>query len=230
MDKLSKIYFINLDRRPDRYEHFLKQCSEHKIDFSLVQRYTAIDGLTYNFTLEEKNFFLNSDYRTETYAKKIMGNQLSHYYILNEMILKNYENIIIFQDDVLFRNDFLKELNLVLNNIPDNTEIINIGFHKFAAYNKFIPWDIKNNEEDLNMSHTDINNSVCLLKHTINPCSLAYIVTRKGALNLVEYFKNNGFLYATDRNFNNYLLNKNIFYGSKKILCTGNPDFGSDIF
>jgi GR25 family glycosyltransferase involved in LPS biosynthesis len=91
MNKISKIYFINLDRRPDRYEHFLKECNKSNIDFNKIIRYKALDGNKYIFSDEEKKLFRNVDYRTQDYAKKIMGNQLSHYYILKEMIEKKYE-------------------------------------------------------------------------------------------------------------------------------------------
>jgi GR25 family glycosyltransferase involved in LPS biosynthesis len=230
MDKISKIYFINLDRRPDRYEHFLKQCHDNNIDYNKITRFRAIDGKTYEFNKEEKDMFKNVDYRTQNFAKRIMGNQLSHYNILKEMVDKNYNYIIIFQDDIQLRNDFISELEKVMNNVPENAEIINIAFHKFASYNQFIPWDLKQRDEEKEMAKININDYVCILNDTVNPCSLGYIVTLKGAINLINYFETKGFLRATDWNFNDYLRNKNIFYGSSLVLCTGNPNLGSDIF
>jgi len=53
MNKISKIYFINLDRRPDRNEHFLKQCNEKLIDLSNVIRYQGIYGTKQIFTDNE---------------------------------------------------------------------------------------------------------------------------------------------------------------------------------
>jgi GR25 family glycosyltransferase involved in LPS biosynthesis len=230
MNKISKIYYINLDRRPDRHEHFLKQCDEHNIEYNKIERYKALDGGTYLFSTEEKKLFSNVDYRTQNFAKNIMGNQLSHFYILKEMVSKKYEYIIIFQDDIILRKNFTEQLKIVMNNIPNETEIINIAFHKYAAYNHFIPWDLNNNIIDKEMIKKDINEGLCLLTDTINPCSLGYIVTLKGAKNLINHYNNNGFLRATDWNLNDYLRNKNIFYGSKVVLGTGNSNLGSDIF
>lgn len=227
MNKIDKIYYINLDRRPDRNEHFLKQCSIHKIPYNKVQRFEALDGKTYEFTNKEIDLFKNVDYRTESYSKKIMGNQLSHFYILQEMVKNNYNYIMIFQDDVIFKNNFNNYINKLINDLPDNTEIVNIAFHKFAAYNKFIPYDLNSNDS---ISKKKITTEVCMLVDTINPCSLGYIVTLQGAKNLIDYFLKLGFLRATDWNFNDYLLKKNIYYGSTTILATGNPDLGSDIF
>lgn len=230
MNKISKIYFINLDKRPDRYEHFLKECYLQNINFSKIKRFKAIDGDNYNFSKSEKYMFRNVDYRTQNYSNRIMGNQLSHYYILKEMILNNYDYIIIYQDDIIFRSNFKNELNKVIENIPKDAEIVNIAFHKYAAYNKFIPWDLNQTEEDKNMAKININKSICLLNNTLNPCSLGYIVTLNGAKNLVAHFDEVGFLRATDWNFNDYLISKNIFYGSRLVLCTGNQNLGSDIF
>lgn len=66
--------------------------------------------------------------------------------------------------------------------------------------------------------------------YRINPTSLAYIVTNKGCQNLITYFETNGFSHETDWNYNLYLQSKNIFYGSKLVLCTGNNKFPSDVF
>lgn len=227
---MDKLYFINLDRRPDRYEHVLKQICNNNINYNKIERFKGIDGNEYEFSKEEKDMFINSDFRTQSYAKKIMGNQLSHYYILKDMIQNNYKNIVIFQDDIILIDDFMDHLDKVLENMPNDAEIINIAFHKFASYSKFIPWDLNNKTYTNQMNKKNVNNHVCYLTDTTNPCSLGYIVTLKGAINLVNHFDKVGFLRATDWNYNDYLKSKNIFYGSRLVLGTGNPDFNSDIF
>ena len=88
MDDISYIYYINLSRRPDRNEHFLNQCEKAKIPLDKIKRFEAIDGSTYNFTEEEKSMFSKCDFLDKHYVNSIMGNQLSHYYILKEMIEK----------------------------------------------------------------------------------------------------------------------------------------------
>ena len=230
MEKINKIYYINLDRRKDRNEHFLNQCKIENINLDQVKRFKALDGLSYTFSDTEKNMFTKADYLGKSFEKKIMGNQLSHYYILKEMVENRYDYIIILQDDVLLKQNFIKHIDTLMSNIPSDAEIINIGFHKFAAYDKFIPWDITSINDFNELGKTKINDSVCILKDTINPCSLGYIVTLKGALNLLVFFNKYGFFRATDWNYNDYLRMKNIFYGTNTVLCTGNPNLGSDIF
>jgi GR25 family glycosyltransferase involved in LPS biosynthesis len=230
MDSIKKIYYINLDKRTDRNNHFINECKKHNIDLSKVLRYQAIDGTTYNFSDNEINMFKHVDFKGKSFEKKIMGNQLSHYYILKEMVDKRYDNILILQDDVIFRNNFIVHLNNIMNNMPVDSEIINIGFHKFAAYSKFIPWDLTLENDHEILAKTKINSEICILNDTINPCSLGYIITLKGAINLLIFFNKYGFFRATDWNYNDYLRMKNIFYGSNTVLCTGNPNLGSDIF
>jgi GR25 family glycosyltransferase involved in LPS biosynthesis len=229
-NKINKIYYINLDRRPDRNQHFLDQCYKFKFNMNNVIRFKGIDGLTYNFSNHEENMFKNADFLMTESKPKIMGNQLSHYYILKEMIKNNYEYIIIFQDDVILRDDFNTQINKLIKNIPEDAEIINFGFHKIAYMKNFEALNINDSIESQVQCKKDINNAVCILSDNVNPCSLAYLVTLKGAKNLVNYFDTTGFLRATDWNYTDYMVSKNINYAHKIVLCTGNPKFGSDIF
>jgi len=227
---INKIYYINLDRRPDRNEHFLDQCKKFNFDMNNVIRFKGIDGLSHTFSEEEHNMFKNADFKNSEAKPKLMGNQLSHYYILKDMIKNNYEYILIFQDDVVLRDDFNEHLKKLIKNIPEDAEIINFGFHKKAHLKDFEALDFNDPNESLVKSKKDINNAVCILADNVNPCSLAYLVTLKGAKNLVNYFDEVGFLRATDWNYTDYLVSKNINYATKTVLCTGNPKFGSDIF
>jgi GR25 family glycosyltransferase involved in LPS biosynthesis len=232
MNKIDKIYFINLDRRPDRKEHFLNECTNVDIPMEKVERYKALDGSTYQFSKEEADLFKNVYYKGKPYEKGVMGNQLSHYYILRDMIKNKYDYIMILQDDVIFKKNFIKYVDDLMENVPVNTEIINIGFHKHAMHSHFVPWPIEEDgtEDCDKLCKTKINDHLCILKNIINPCSLGYIVTFEGAINLLEFFNRHGFLKETDWNYNDYLSSKSIFYGSTTVLCTGNPNLGSDIF
>ena len=227
---INKIYYINLDRRPERNTHFLDLCKKHNLDMTNIKRFTGIDGMSYNFSKDEYNMFKNADFKNTDAATKIMGNQLSHYYILKEMIDNNYKYILIFQDDVIFRDDFVDQINNLLNYIPNDAEIINFGFHKTSKWKDFEALDLNDPIESKVSSKKDINEMVCILGDNINPCSLAYLVTLNGAKHLVEYFNKTGFLRATDWNYTDYLVSKNINYATKTILCTGNHKFESDIF
>jgi GR25 family glycosyltransferase involved in LPS biosynthesis len=240
MELIDKLFYINLDERKDRKYHFLEQCKFHNIPDDKVERYSAINGKNYFFTKEQLEMFKNNISKLilpHIVTKKIMGNQLSHYNILLEMKKRNYENIIICQDDVIFKQNFLDYIDLIMKDIPDDAELINIGLHKLSILEKFEPYDLNNNALDDNIIDKQKTDFVYLYRmrneetgYRVNPASLAYIVTKKGCDNLLNYFNQTGFIRETDWNYNLYLQSKNIFYGSKYVLATGNNSFKSDIF
>ena len=233
MEKIEKLYFINLNRREDRRNHFLNECVKSNIPMNKVFRVEAIDGLLYNFHRNELTMFSNADFliHPDNIVKKIIGNQLSHYYLLKEIIRENLQFTIICQDDAVFIPNFMDYIDNVTSNLPCDAEIINIGLHKEAEYSFSAAWNFNTEGNDNDkISKQVVNEYICKMKPELNPCSLAYIVTLEGAKNIVEYFEMNGFKYATDYNFNEYLNNKDIFYSSSTIIVTGNPQLGSDIF
>jgi len=231
MENLGAIYYINLERRQDRNQHFLNECEKQQIPMEKIVRFAAIDGTTYEFTPEQKDMFRNAEFVDKPFGKKIMGNQLSHFQILCDILQKGHKYSIVFQDDAILRDGFVKYIDDILNNMPSDAELVNIGFHDYAAEEKFVPWDFTSNDDDKQyLCSTHKNKYICRLKPTINPCSLAYIVTEKGAKNMVEYFIKTGFLKATDVNYNYYLYKNRIFYGSTTVLATSDMTFPSDIF
>lgn len=237
MERIGKIIYLNLDRRPDRNMHFLNSCFDVGIPVTKIERYQALDGADYKLTPKEMALFekcdifnKNNDPRHVRTYNNIACNQLGHYYMIKSVIDNNYDYAIICQDDVYFRDDFLESLNSVMNNYPKEADILNIGFHKYGNGATFVAWDLDNKTDFEDLGKARINDNICVLKDSVNPCSLAYIITNEGALNLMKHFNEEGFLRATDGTFNDYCHKKNIFYGSIPVLCTGNPRLGSDIF
>lgn len=239
MQSIDKIFFINLDRCRERKEHFYKQCEIHKIPMDKVERISAIDGMKHPFNPTEQKMFKRANFQLnpENITKKIMGNQLSHFYTLKHIIAKNYKYAIIVQDDVVFRDGFVKFVTEMIVNLPENSEIVNLSLHQKADGKEFIAWNFtsdsnsKSDNKDSEVIYArKINEYVSVWKEDCNPCSLAYLVTLQGAKNIVTYFEMFGFRETTDCNFNKYLQNKEIFYGSSKVMATTNTDFESDIF
>jgi GR25 family glycosyltransferase involved in LPS biosynthesis len=227
---LDKIYLINLERRKDRLNHFLTECKREDIDMSKVEIFKAIDSKIYTPSKEELNMFRNIDFDINySCGKACLCNQLSHYKILLDIVKNKYKRSIIFQDDVRLKNNFKKEVNNVLNNIPKDSEIIWIGLHKIGAGSYFEDFPINDNYDRYYVKK-NVNEHVCILNDDVNPCSLAYIITYNGAKKYIEHIKKQGFINATDINFNDYLRRKNIHYGSYNVLCTGNSNFKSDVF
>lgn len=232
MEKINKIFFINLDRCPERKEHFLNQCALHTIPSEKIERFEAIDGKIVEFKNNELLMFRRADFllNPENIVKKIFGNQLSHYYVLKNIIKNKYKYAIICQDDVKFKPGFIEHIDNIMNHFPQNAELINIGLHELAEGSNFIEWNFNNENDYEKVCKIKINDYVSIWKDDLNPCSLAYIVSLEGAKKLVTHFEMFGFKKTTDYNFIDYLIDKNIFYGSNSVLATTNTEFESDIF
>lgn len=230
---VDKVYLINLERRQDRLSHFLGECKREDIDMTNVKIFKALDAKTYELKKNEEDMFDKSIFDLKfAYSKPCMCNQLSHYYIISDMIKNKYKKCIIFQDDVRLKNNFSKEVNNVISNMPKDSEIVWIGLHKQAYGSHFEDYPINDNieEKDRYYVKEKVNNYICKYTDKINPCSLGYIITYNGAKNYLNYLKKIKIKYATDHMFNEYLWNKGIMYGSYDVLCTGNSKFKSDVF
>jgi GR25 family glycosyltransferase involved in LPS biosynthesis len=227
---VERVYLINLDRRRERLDHFYNECKRDNIDLCNVEIFKAYDAKHYEIKKNELEMFKNSDFLGLFHTNACICNQLSHYYILKDILKKKYKKCIIFQDDVKFKNNFRVEVNKVISSFPKNAEIVWLGIHKKAAGSYFEDYPLEEKEKNYSYVKEKINKYICRYNDDVNPCSLAYIITYEGAKNYIDYVEKNGFFYSTDNNFNHYLISKGIMYGSYDILCTGNSKFKSDVF
>lgn len=237
LKEIDKIFYINLAERTDRKEHFMNQVKGANIPEDKVERFEAINGDKYNFSDKEKDMFKRANYLYMPTKLRIMGNQLSHFRIFEDMIKRDYKYIIVCQDDAVFKDGFCSYIHGLMSNIPHDAEIIHFGFHKYAVRDIFLPWDLSNkrSNDDDEVAYKIINNSVCKLRPDFNALynsnnSTGYVLTLKGAKKYVDYIRHFGFKYATDCDVNDYLIKKDIYYGTRTVLATTQPTFGSDVF
>ena len=232
---IDKVYYINLFKREDRRLHFMNEMKKHNIPEDKILRFDAINGQEYKFSNSELELFKNVNYLYMPTKLQIMGNHLSHFKIFQEMITRNYKYIIVCQDDIVFKDRFTTYIDELMTNIPHDAEVIHFGFNKYAVRDVFLPWDLSNTNYDDKISYKVVNNSICQLVPDFNALhnsnnTTGYVLTLNGAKNYVQYSLENGFKYATDCDLNEYLINKNIYYGSCTVLATTFPKFGSDVF
>jgi GR25 family glycosyltransferase involved in LPS biosynthesis len=171
MEYIDKIFYINLNQSTDRAQHFVDQCIKHNLPSEKVERYASIDGSTHQFSETELKMFQNASYvKTDhTQKKNIMGNSLSHYNLFCKMIQEGWENIIIFQDDVVLRPNFSHYIELLMPHLPSDAEIVYLGVHKYAYYADFEGFDLYNCEDDekeLTDKRTHVNDFLDLITAT----------------------------------------------------------------
>lgn len=96
--KVDKIYVLNLKRREDRLEQFFKNCPIKK---SSIEVFYGIDSKKSEDKLKKLKKF--------EYLENIgeIACFLSHIKIWKKALKKKYNNILIFEDDALFSENFL---------------------------------------------------------------------------------------------------------------------------
>lgn len=148
MTRLPPIYVLNLERFPDNWERTKKNLIEVGIQDSKIKRYNAYDGLKKlpygnkvyrSKTDEEREKYMQKMYKKleekNIYGSKLklkpgeIGHYISFYKMFRRALKKNYNYIMILEDDIYFPNpdDFLKELYTYLENVPSDWDILYFG-------------------------------------------------------------------------------------------------------
>ncbi|KAB7501305.1 Glycosyltransferase 25 family member [Armadillidium nasatum] len=167
---MDKIYCINLLRRPDRREKMKKNFELLNLNVTFVN---AVDWRDLNETFLKSldvRVLKNYDRGDVTYGT--IANSLSHYFIWKEIIEHEYDQVMIFEDDVFFFHDFpekLKELQTELELLKIDWEFIFLG-RKAMQKDK----------------ETKVPKSKLLVKPSVSYFTLGYLLSYEGAKKLVN--------------------------------------------
>jgi hypothetical protein len=107
----DKVYVINLDRRPDRYESFKKEIG--KYDIESIERFSAVDGTT---IMSNGIPLLSGE----------IGVLESHLNIVKKCVEEGVKNVLILEDDVYFTDEILK-LDEYMSMVPKDWDFIYFG-------------------------------------------------------------------------------------------------------
>ena len=105
LNKKIKTYVINLDKRPDRL-------SDLKLPLAW-ERFSATDGQKYINNIPKERGW--------------RGCYDSHTRLIKKIISENYDLYIVFEDDVDVSDDFMDKLSNIINNLPENWELLFLG-------------------------------------------------------------------------------------------------------
>ncbi|XP_022094923.1 procollagen galactosyltransferase 1-like isoform X2 [Acanthaster planci] len=128
----DEIYMINLKRRPERRLRMVAALKDLGIAFKIVD---AVDGkaLT-DQDLEDLGVDMLPGYRDPYYERVLtrgeIGCFLSHYFIWQDVVRNNYKKILIFEDDVRFKESFRPKMEELLQEIAQKNldwELLYIG-------------------------------------------------------------------------------------------------------
>lgn len=222
---MNKIFYINLAERKDRNEHMNEEFKKCGIDYKQIVKIEAVDGrkLTNDTVC---TLVSNSNFNGQSFTRQALGCFMSHSLIWQLIVDRNISTALVLEDDISFIDNFKELVNNLIQNLPDNTEIVSIGLPQFENV-----LDINNQTEEITkkLFIKKINNYIGVLHPDINPGTLGYIITNKGAKNLLSTLDITGFTCSVDSYINSYLEMKNIRYASTITLATTVSKFGSDI-
>jgi GR25 family glycosyltransferase involved in LPS biosynthesis len=209
-----KIFVIHYSKLVDRKKHILEEFKKHNItEYEFVEKYDSEQ-------LEDSDKLL-----FDTSLRASMMSFLNKTFYTYKMISENYENALIFEDDVILCENFTEILNQYMTQMPEDYDMLFIGDGALGMHiegDKIIP--NKNIYEK------------CLHPTTwggdgASRCSDSYIISKKCANKLCEYIKNLNYkinipgdwwinLAARDNNFKVYWAEPTIVRQANDIFQT----------
>lgn len=132
------IYFINLDNSKKRAKNIRESAAQIKI--TNIFRFEAINGQKHKYTEQEDFLLQHSVYNYKT-QKGIACCALSHYYLYEKIVNEKLTACIICEDDVVFKENFIVDLNTTLAIKPKNTDLLHLYNTNSRNRDKIVPLD-----------------------------------------------------------------------------------------
>ena len=131
----DKIYCINLGIDVDKRKNMLKYCnllnsSEENFFYNGI---LGINLPNIN-TLIDMNIFHNNIYNKFNIKQGAIGLNIAQHNIINESIKKNYEHILLLEDDIYFNNNYFEVLDIFFNKYK-NIDILYLGYTNYEDNN-----------------------------------------------------------------------------------------------
>jgi GR25 family glycosyltransferase involved in LPS biosynthesis len=117
----DNIYVINLDKDKERLKKIILECKKFNIDF---QRFSAIDPIDLSQNILDKYI---PKYIQQNGTNTMIGCGLSHIFIWQDAIKQNYNNILVFEDDIIISDNFNEILQNAMNELPKDYDILYLG-------------------------------------------------------------------------------------------------------
>ena len=181
-------YLINLKRRPDRILKFFRNNKNEILPLNIFE---AVDGKKLEKNHKIQKTFSTGDYN---YRSGIIGCASSHIELW-KIFLKEYKNdfMLVLEDDAKLLPNFKEKLLFILNNYNNDFDILFLHFHPYQQHINKLKSKIFNQQTPF---IEQWNKETC--------CNLSmggttgYVITKKGALNMLNHIKKYGMYNAID--------------------------------
>ena len=175
-------YVINLKRRPDRLRNFFTKNKDEMIPITVFE---GVDGKALSPSHKVQKAFSTGDYN---YRRGIVGCAMSHVNIWKDFLSKSSDYCLVLEDDAELCKDFQnKMLYLIKNNEFD------IMFLHYNPYPQFNNSKLYSNEPPV----AEVWSKERSMRENMGS-GAGYILTRQGAINLLNHIKNKGVYNAID--------------------------------
>ena len=119
---VDNIYLINMDKDKKRLKAITKECDNLNIKF---ERFPGVNVNNLSKNILDKYIPKEiQKYRTNG----MIGCGLSHLFVWKDAINKNYKNIVVFEDDISFTDDFNEYFLNVIKEVPEDYDILYLGY------------------------------------------------------------------------------------------------------
>ena len=226
----DKIYVLSIESATARRELFTKRFKS--LDFTF---FYGADKNKFSYEEVKERGIFNEELtrHNHRFSKTMKLGEIacswSHKMILEEMLAKNYQRILIFEDDALPDEKMVKKIPQILKEIPADCELLMWGWNKNgidnfgARFKKFI-YHFNHCILRAKWNHQIVRNLIAkpLSKHLkkagFHDYSYAYAINRDGAEKLVtmqtpiQYIADNLLAYAnTKKVVNGYITFPQVF-------------------
>jgi glycosyl transferase family 25 len=165
MNKIDKIFIINLDKDVERLNSSYKQLNNYNI--TNYERYQAVNGA-------ESNIYELDTYTTKIgkliASKSMIGCGISHINIWKRIIKEGINKCLILEDDFILVDNFLNKFNNIVKKSPAEYDIL------------FLSSNIIHNK---NLKLYDIDDY--FYKQLLISQTVGYIITIEGAKKILKY-------------------------------------------
>lgn len=116
----DKIYCINLDRRPDRWNECCSIFEKMNLD---VERFSACDGQ-----------LIDTGYG-KVYNGEL-GGTIAHTRLIKKIKDEGFEKVLILEDDVEFCETFEEDFKISMQEVPNDWDLLFLGGNHTGGYDK----------------------------------------------------------------------------------------------
>lgn len=197
------IVVLNLKRRPDRWEAWLKEASRMHIEN--FTRWEAVDGLKISMDENILNLFRANDFELKP---GVVGCALSHMNIWLHVVENKIPSLIVLEDDSRFNEP------LILPDLPKNWDLFYMGGAPWPGTPPAIPINDKIARPDL--------------PEDLYFTTIAYMISYHGACKLLDRLMRVGFNKAVDWFITDTFSELNVFC-YRKFVVFYDKDAGSDV-